>query len=141
MASFWDVICDMEEEDFSPDEYIPEDYRETVLLDEVIVTGRFADQQNDHYTFLVTKVIEEEYEINRMISGISKSWDVSRLGKVEIILMRIAIVEALYCDDVPVITAIDEAIEISKFYAGHDSYTFINGVLDKVLKEFKSPKN
>ncbi|MBF0274742.1 MAG: transcription antitermination factor NusB [Nitrospinae bacterium] len=132
--SFWNVISHSEMEDFMPQEEIPEEHKELINIEEIIVTHELKDIENSHYSFLVEKVLSQKEELDTMLATVSKAWNIKRFGKVEIILMRIAIIEALYCEDVPVISAIDEAIEISKYYADIDSYTFVNGVLDKILK-------
>ena len=58
----------------------------------------------------------------------------TRIGKVELTILRLAIYEALYDDDVPAGVAINEAIELAKKYGGDDSPSFVNGILGKLTK-------
>ena len=72
--------------------------------------------------------------IDHRISSAADKWDLLRISMVERNVMRVAVAEMLG-GEVPPRVAIDEAIEISKEYGGADSGRFINGVLDKILRE------
>lgn len=74
-------------------------------------------------------------EIDAKISENLKSgWKISRISKVSLALMRLAIYEMLFCDDIPVSVSINEAVELSKKYTVKDDTSFINGVLGSVAK-------
>ncbi len=137
VSSYWSVLDSLEDEDFRPAEEVPEEFSDPVELDDLIVTSQLADVENDHFKFLIETIFEKQKEFDELIEDVSSSWNMNRLGRVEVLLLRIAIAEALYCEDVPVVTAIDEAVEISKFYCNEDSYTFVNGVLDTVLRKYR----
>jgi len=71
-------------------------------------------------------------EVDDLISRCATNWRLNRLAVTDRNLLRIAVWEIVYRDDVPTQVAINEAIEIAKRYAGEDSPKFINGVLDAV---------
>ena len=70
--------------------------------------------------------------IDIVIDEKSKGWKTSRMGKVELTILRLAVFEMLFDEDVPVTVAINEAVEIAKKFGGDDTPAFVNGVLAKV---------
>ena len=82
-----------------------------------------------------TRLIEDKLpEIDKKIEELTVGWKKERIGKVELTILRLAIYEALYDDDVPAGVAINEAIELAKKYGGDDSPSFVNGILGKLTK-------
>lgn len=82
-----------------------------------------------------TKKIEEKLpEIDSKIDELCVGWKKERIGKVELTIIRLAVYEALFDDDVPVNVAINEAVELAKKYGGDDSPSFVNGILGKLVK-------
>lgn len=73
-------------------------------------------------------VIDSEIEKN------CEGWNLNRIGKAEITIMRIAVYELLYEEDIPNKVAINEAVELSKIYCDEDAKGFVNAVLGKVAK-------
>ena len=70
--------------------------------------------------------------IDILIDEKSTGWKTSRMGKVELTILRRAVYEMLFDEDVPVTVAINEAVEISKKFGGDDTPAFVNGILAKV---------
>lgn len=82
-----------------------------------------------------TKKIEEKLpEVDGKIEELCVGWKKERIGKVELTIIRLAVYEALFDDDVPVNVAINEAVELAKKYGGDDSPSFVNGILGKLVK-------
>ena len=82
-----------------------------------------------------TKKIEEKLpEIDSKIEELCVGWKKERIGKVELTILRLAVYEALFDDDVPTNVAINEAVELAKTYGGDDSPSFVNGILGKLVK-------
>jgi len=81
-----------------------------------------------------TGVVEHLEQIDALISGAAVGWAYSRISKISKALLRIAVYEIIYADDVPVSVAINEAVELSKKYDDPEAYTFVNGVLGAVAK-------
>ncbi len=84
---------------------------------------------------ILAKVEENMNEIDKKIEGSLINWKLDRISKVNISILRLAIAEMLYLEDVPEKVAINEAIEIAKKYSDEKSVSFINGVLDRAFKE------
>ncbi len=70
--------------------------------------------------------------IDLIIDEKSTGWKTSRMGKVELTILRLAVYEMLFDEDVPSTVAINEAVEIAKKFGGDDTPAFVNGVLAKV---------
>lgn len=73
-------------------------------------------------------------ELDEIINAYSKGWKTNRLPKVNLAILRLAIYEIKYVDDVPASVAINEAVELAKKYSGEGDYSFINGILGSVAK-------
>ncbi|MBM7622762.1 transcription antitermination factor NusB [Sporohalobacter salinus] len=74
-------------------------------------------------------------EIDEKLNESAEGWKVSRMGKVDRNILRLAVYEILYCDDIPIEVSIDEAVELSKDFLADKSSKFINGVLGKVVSD------
>ncbi|NMA86331.1 MAG: transcription antitermination factor NusB [Tissierellia bacterium] len=74
-------------------------------------------------------IIENLNIIDKYIEDNIERWEIHRLAKVDLSILRIAIYEMLYRTDIPVQVSINEAIEISKKYSNEESPKFINGIL------------
>lgn len=74
-------------------------------------------------------------EIDKILNETSKGWKTSRMGKVDLSILRLAAYEVLYDEDVPTSVAINEAVELAKKFGGDDSPSFINGILGKMVKQ------
>lgn len=74
-------------------------------------------------------------EIDAKIGKASNGWSVERIGKVELTILRLAVYEMQYDDDIPVGVAIDEAVELAKRFGQDASSSFINGILATISKE------
>ncbi|MCR5304431.1 MAG: transcription antitermination factor NusB [Lachnospiraceae bacterium] len=68
-------------------------------------------------------------ELDAMVSERTSGWDINRIGKVELAILRLALYEMIYDEDVPESVAINEAVELSKKYGQDNSSSFVNGVL------------
>ena len=81
---------------------------------------------------LVSGVISQRAEIDHLIERSTEHWKLVRLAKVDLVILRMATYELVFCPDIPLHVSLDEAIEIGKRFSTDDSATFINGVLDHV---------
>ena len=83
----------------------------------------------------VVKVVTDNLEdIDSRIVNALVNWKLDRVLKVNLTILRLAVGEMLFVDDVPGSVAINEAVELTKKYSDEKSTSFVNGVLDKVLK-------
>ena len=81
---------------------------------------------------LVTGVLSRKEEIDRLIEEKSKNWMISRIGKVDLNILRLAVYELSYRQDIPKNVTLNEAIEVAKKFGTEESPAFINGILDEV---------
>lgn len=79
-------------------------------------------------------VREKLPEIDRLINENTEGWDTTRMGKVELTVLRLAVYEMRFDDDIPAGVAIDEAVEIAKKYGQENSGGFVNAILAKIVK-------
>ena len=87
---------------------------------------------------LVRGVTEHRAEIDERLSATSENWSVDRMPVVDRALLRLAVYEMVYVDDVPISVAINEAVELAKTYGGEDeSSRFVNGVLGRIARSME----
>lgn len=79
--------------------------------------------------FAVTERIEE---IDTMINAVAKGWKTGRMGKVDLTLIRLAVYEMKYDEDIATGVAINEAVELAKKYGADNSSSFVNGILARI---------
>jgi len=89
---------------------------------------------------LFRKVVLNQSEFEKEIEDKTPNWDKDRIAEIDLILIKMAIAEFLKFPSIPTSVSINEYIEISKDYSTDKSSYFINGVLDKILKEFSASK-
>ena len=87
-----------------------------------IISKRFCD------------VLEKTEDIDVLLEQVSKGWRLNRMGKVDLTILRIAVYEMKYDEDIPVGVAINEAVELAKKYGEDHSRSFVNGILAKLVE-------
>jgi len=90
--------------------------------------------------FLLSGVKQELAALDRCIEEASENWKISRITYVDKSILRVGIFEMLYSEEVPPKVAIDEALELAKKFGSEDSKDFINGILDRILKDHYEKK-
>ena len=78
------------------------------------------------------KILEKLDEIDGMINQKAKGWTTERMGKIELTILRLAIYEIKFDEDIPVKVAINEAVELAKIYCDVEAKSFINALLAKL---------
>ncbi len=81
---------------------------------------------------LVNGVIGKKGQIDALVERFSQNWKISRMSCVDRNVMRIAVYELLYCNDIPPKVSINEAVDIGKKFGTQDSGAFINGIMDSI---------
>ena len=84
------------------------------------------------YKTLVEGVILKKAEVDALIERYSSNWRISRMSGVDRNVLRVAVYEMLFCDDIPPKVSINEAIDVGKKYGTEESGAFINGILDSI---------
>jgi len=84
---------------------------------------------------VVRGVAKQVTALDAQISDVSKSWQIHRLASTDRSILRLAIYEIVFMDDIPVRVAINEAVELAKAFGDRDSPAFINGLLGTVARD------
>ena len=88
---------------------------------------------------LIEGMISHLPEIDERIKRYAENYNLNRISAVDRNVLRLAIYEMLYRDDIPPVVSINEAIELAKTFGGADSGKFVNGILDRVRKDLTRP--
>ena len=91
---------------------------------------------NEEKSYILTKcgnIIQKLDEIDASVNAVSEGWKTRRMGKSDLALIRLAVYEMKYEEDIPERVAINEAVELAKRYGTDNSPSFINGVLAKLV--------
>ena len=92
-----------------------------------------ADEKEQEYIQTkVQRIADRIQEIDELINTHTKGWKTSRMNKVDLTILRLAVYEMKWDDSVPVGVAINEAVELAKKYSSDDGPAFVNGVLAKL---------
>lgn len=86
--------------------------------------------------YILTKyraIMEKKEELDRLLNEYASGWKTSRMSRTDLTILRLAVYELRYDEDVPVGVAINEAVELGKKYSGEEGPSFINGVLAKFV--------
>jgi N utilization substance protein B len=97
--------------------------------------SRAADHVRIFAEELSSGVMANRDEIDKLIAGTSKNWAISRMAKVDLNILRLAVFELIFRIDIPRNVTINEAIEVAKKFGTEDSPAFINGILDEIAAQ------
>lgn len=105
-------------------------------LSEIVATAKDAEliKINAFAENILNMVEDNSEEIDKIIDENSQDWTISRLPKVSLAVLRLAVAEIRYIDEVPNGVAVNEAVELAKKYGTNDDASFINGILGTVAK-------
>jgi N utilization substance protein B len=102
----------------------------------------FADDENaraleaeEDIKTKLNKVLERLPELDKMLGEKADHWEVERMGKVDLTILRLALYEIVFDEDIPEGVAINEAVELAKKYGQDNSRAFVNGVLSRFAGE------
>ncbi len=94
------------------------------------------DEENKAYVQTVVRgVMEQLTALDAQIAHVAKGWNVHRLGFVDRSILRLAIYEIVFMDEIPVRVAVNEAVELAKEFGDEESPKFVNGLLGTVVRE------
>jgi len=104
----------------------------------IIIENLYKDEDDRSFVKeLFTKVALHHAEFDKKIDKMTPNWEYDRIAEMDLILIKMAITEFLYFPSIPTKVTINEYLEIAKDYSSEKSSFFINGVLDKMEKEYK----
>ncbi len=113
----------------------PEDMPEKIRLYMESPEGKADEEARAEIEEKAGKILPLVPELDRLIEKHSDKWSVSRMGKVELSVLRLASFEILYDESVPDKVAINEAVELAKKYGQDNAGKYVNGVLAGIIKE------
>ncbi len=109
-------------------------------IEEIIENNLLAGKEYDQFTLKLIKGVDKHRKrIDRMIIDVVENWTLERIAIIDRNILRVAIYEMLYEDDIPLKVSVDEAIEIAKSLGQkEDTPKFVNGILGKILNNINS---
>lgn len=112
-------------------EFHPEDE----FFEQLEYFGEERDAQDKDAAYIRNKaraVAENLNEIDDMINAVAKGWKTKRMGKADLAIIRLAVYEIKFEEDMPTSVAINEAVELAKKFGSDRSFKFVNGILAKI---------
>ena len=96
---------------------------------------QFRDDDLKYISDVVEGIKRNSTQIDELISSCSIGWSIQRMAKVDLAILRVAIYEILFREEIPQSVSVNEAVELAKQYGGDKSASFLNGILGKLLRE------
>ena len=131
----------MEAPDFWNDPEVSQNKMKEVksLKDDVATYAALSAQYDDKEVMIVMGYEENDPElipeIDEKINEIAEGWRTRRMGKVELTILRLAVFEMKYDEEIPEKVAINEAVELAKKFGGDEAPAFVNGILAKLIQK------
>ena len=94
-----------------------------------------TDKDAEYMLTKLKKIVDVIDDIDKVIEEASVGWQLNRMNKLDLTVLRLAVYEIQYDEDIPNKGAINEAIELAKKFGGESSPSFVNGILAKIVKE------
>jgi len=107
------------------------------IIEEQIGRRTPSDETSDFARALFLKTMEKKPELDAVIESLLENWSPDRVSLVDRNILRFALAEVLYFPDVPGRVIIDEAIEVAHRFSSDEAGRFVNGLVDKFVKEFR----
>ncbi len=106
-------------------------FNKELSFEDIISSAEIADGfKADEFALKIAKGVDSCLdEINNLISANLKGWSISRIPRVTLILIQMAVYQMKFCDDIPVSVAINESVELAKKFASEEDAAYLNGVL------------
>ena len=124
-------------------EFFPEEETEaqlallldTPLLDEGEEGLMLTEEEKAAFSERIRTILSMKDELDASIEKASPGWKLSRMSRVDLAILRLALYELRYDERIPVKVAINEAVDLAHLYGGDNSYQFVNGVLSVFAQE------
>ena len=98
----------------------------------------YGELDKVYISSILEGVMKEAPSIDHYIVKNSKDWTIDRMSRIDLAIMRVAIFEILYREDIPASVSINEAVELAKKYSHEDAGSFINGILGSIYSESRA---
>lgn len=119
-------------------ERLDEEIMRSISGDIALYAGKLDETQTKYIVSVVKGVAKHLEELDGQIKRNAKGWSLSRLSRITVAILRLALYEMRYVEDVPVGAAINEAVEFAKTYDSEETASFINGVLGTIARNMES---
>ena len=106
-----------------------------LILDQLKANFSPADEEDEFAQQIVVGVLEHYNHIDELIEKFLEHWRLDRISIIDRNILRMAIFELLFREDIPPRVTLNEAIDLGKRFGSEDSSSFINGILDRIQKE------
>jgi N utilization substance protein B len=100
----------------------------------ILTLYKDEEDEKEFITTLISKAIEKNEENDRLVDTLTQNWELDRIAKMDVILLKMALTELTEHSSIPKKVTLNEYIEISKYYSTPKSQVFINGILDKAVE-------
>lgn len=122
--------------EFNSPEEMPEQIRFFFATEDIDDESEtvISEEEREQLEKRESAILEKLPEIDKAISEKAVGWTIERMGKVDLAIIRLAVYELLFDDEIPVGVSINEAVELAKKYGRDESGSFVNGVLAKFAK-------
>ena len=104
------------------------------------IENKVSRQDMGYLEDIINITMDNQDRIDEIIDLHTENWSIERLSKVDLSILRLALAELLYVEDIPYKVSINEAVELAKKYSTHESPSYVNGVLDKAFKSLHGDK-
>lgn len=119
--------------EFNRQEDMPE--QESLYMDDIREEQAVREKDEAYILGKYSRIVGELPKIDTMLDQVSRGWKTSRMGKVELTVLRLAVYEMKFDEDIPEKVAINEAVELARKFGGDDAPAFVNGVLAKLAEK------
>lgn len=116
------------------DRFFEKEHYESLAQEDELYSQFPDDRQMEYITRLVTLIDEHREEIDDEIRRYARGWKLERISRTALAVLRCALCEILYMEDIPDSAAINEAVELAKGYDEPDTVAFVNGVLGGFMR-------
>ncbi len=111
------------------------DVLESIITADVEELSNLQGEEKSYFDKVTTGIKEKEQQIDDMILSKLKNWTIERIFKIDLAILRLAVYEIMYYEDMPPKVAVNEAVELAKKYGNDASSNFVNGVLREIIKD------
>lgn len=119
---------------------LDKEYYPSLSQENAVYADRPSAAQLRYIDSVVSGVANRENELNEQIRKFSIGWDISRISRLARCILRLAMFEILYVEDVPAGVAVSEAVRIAKKYHDDDTGAFVNGILGSFVRSLPAPE-
>lgn len=105
-----------------------------VLFDEDVNWNDISQENKEYIEWIRNNTKEHQADVDNVISDFAKDWKIERMNRVDVAILRLAICEIIFRDDVTSAIAINEAVELAKKYSTDDAPQFVNGILGAYVR-------